>query len=204
MSPNAMCLNVETEYFEITSPHLITAWPTETLSGRRHYSLCLFSRQPSCVQHLATNVKPFFISFVTASMNHFIGWPAPSLLHIYLLCTAPHVRGSDLHVGLQDIKELQSSDFRTRVREKEVGGAALWNLHDPLTAGYRAVLPSLHGLRYQRPLRKRNQSCFERSIITGIKITAVSAATSSYFIKTRLLVEEQRKSRSAESKWTDG
>lgn len=26
MSPNAMCLNVETEYFEITSPHLITAW----------------------------------------------------------------------------------------------------------------------------------------------------------------------------------
>lgn len=63
MSPNAMCLNVETEYFEITSPHLITAWPTETQSGRRHYSLCLFSRQPSCVQHLATNVKPFFYFF---------------------------------------------------------------------------------------------------------------------------------------------
>lgn len=97
------------------------------------------------------------------------------------------------------ISELQSSDFRTRVREKEAGGAALWDLHDPLTAGFRAVLPSLHGLRYQQPLRKRNQSCFERSIITGIKITAVSAATSSYFIKTRLLVEEQRKSRSAES-----
>lgn len=88
------------------------------LAGRRHYSLGLFSRQPSCVQHLATNVKPFLISFVTASMNHFIGWPAPSLLHIYLFFTAPHVRGSDLHVGLQDIWELQSSDFRTRVRER--------------------------------------------------------------------------------------
>lgn len=36
---------------------------TKTQSGRRHDSLCLFSRQPSCVQHLATNVKPFFYFF---------------------------------------------------------------------------------------------------------------------------------------------